>query len=504
MKTVNRRKKFALNTITSVIFQGATIFSGLVLPRLYLIAYGSDLNGLYHSIIKFLSLISLMEFGIGAVIQSNLYKPIAERDKYKINCIITSGSVFYRKIAFVLLLYICALVIGFSFYLSEFYSFYFIAALIFGISIGTFARYLFGAVDQIFLNASQCGYIFYTLQSLSLILNLAVVAIAISFKLPIYVVCFISSLVYLARPFFIRRYINRYYTINRKEKYSDEPIKQKWNGMAQHFAYVVLEEADTIILTLFSSLAIVSIYGIYNSVVMGIKQLINAFTRGAQSLMGDMIAKKENEKLAKFFAIAEYGIHSLTVLLFSCVSVLIVPFVTVYTKGVEDANYIQPYFAALLVLAYAIHTLRTPYNMAILAAGHYKQTQKCYIVAAIINLVVSIMLVRYDALIGVAAGTVMAMVYQTVWMAKYTLQNIIEKQIKPTIKQFFVDVLNVALILYATAKYELQDSNFICWIQMGVSVFCISLIVILVTSVVFYRENLIQLKKVILSHCIRK
>ena len=47
----------------------------------------------------------------------------------------------------------------------------------------------------------------------------------------------------------------------------------------------------------------------------------------------------------------------------------------VYTAGINDANYIQPLFAVLLVLANAVHCLRMPYNLMILAGGHYKQTQ---------------------------------------------------------------------------------------------------------------------------------
>ena len=65
-------------------------------------------------------------------------------------------------------------------------------------------------------------------------------------------------------------------------------------------------------------------------------------------------------------------------------------FIGIYTNCVTDANYIQPLFAVLLVLANAVHCLRMPYNLMILAGGHYKQTQNNYIVAAIMNITVYI------------------------------------------------------------------------------------------------------------------
>lgn len=110
---------------------------------------------------------------------------------------------------------------------------------------------------------------------------------------------------------------------------------------------------------------------------------------------------------------------------FGCTGVLIVDFVRVYTYGINDADYIQPLFAVLITIANAGHCLRLPYNILILAAGHYKQTQSNYIIAMILNIVVSIATVKMWGLVGVAIGTLIAMAYQTVWMAKYDSKNII-------------------------------------------------------------------------------
>ena len=73
---------------------------------------------------------------------------------------------------------------------------------------------------------------------------------------------------------------------------------------------------------------------------------------------------------------------------------MIVDFVRVYTYGINDADYIQPLFAVLITIANAGHCLRLPYNILILAAGHYKQTQSNYIIAMILNIVVSIATVK--------------------------------------------------------------------------------------------------------------
>ena len=57
----------------------------IILPRLILVAFGSDVNGLVNSIDPFLRIISLLDLGVGAVVQSSLYKPIAENDEHQPN-----------------------------------------------------------------------------------------------------------------------------------------------------------------------------------------------------------------------------------------------------------------------------------------------------------------------------------------------------------------------------------------------------------------------------------
>ena len=71
------------NAFSSLLLQFATIIQGLVLPRLILGAFGSEINGLVSSITQFLSFISLLEGGLGAVVLAELYGPIEKRTTRK-------------------------------------------------------------------------------------------------------------------------------------------------------------------------------------------------------------------------------------------------------------------------------------------------------------------------------------------------------------------------------------------------------------------------------------
>ena len=69
---------------SNLLLQFVVIISGFIMPKLLISTYGSDVYGLVASITQFLSLITLLESGIGPLIKANLYKLIAKKIKRKL------------------------------------------------------------------------------------------------------------------------------------------------------------------------------------------------------------------------------------------------------------------------------------------------------------------------------------------------------------------------------------------------------------------------------------
>ena len=488
-----RGKKLALNTITSLGLQVVSVICGFILPRLILESFGSDVNGLVNSITQFLGVITLLDLGVGAVVQSALYKPLADNDTNMISKIYVSANKFFRRLAEILLVYVVLLMIFYPMLVNKSFGHMYTALLIAAICISSFAQYYFGIVNSLLLNADQRGYIQYVAQIITLILNTFACYIIIKLGASIQIVKLTTSLIFLLRPLFLVFYVKKHYSIDKKITYTEEPIKQKWNGMAQHFASYVLNGTDNIVLTMFSTLGNVSIYSVYNVVIIGVKNALLSVTNGFQSLIGEMLAKKETMKLNAFFGFVEWFLHTGTTLVFGCTGVLIVDFVRVYTYGINDADYIQPLFAVLITIAIAGHCLRLPYNILILAAGHYKQTQSNYIIAMILNIVVSIATVKMWGLVGVAIGTLIAMAYQTVWMAKYDSKNIICWPFKNFLKQCGVDAITVIIASLATFKIPMLSVSYVSWFLLAIEVFGIWLIISIVINTIFYRERVLSI-----------
>ena len=488
-----RKKKLIYNTVSSLIYQIVTIVCGFILPRVILNYYGSEVNGVVNSITQFLQIIAFLDLGIGAVVKTSLYKPLADGDNKQISMIYCSADKFFKNLARILVIYIIILMIIYPNFIDVNFGIVYTITLIIAIGISYFAQYYFGVVNGLLLTANQQGYIQYIVQTVTLIINTIACVILIKIGVSIQIVKFTTAFIYLIRPLVLKIYVERKYNINKKIKYDKEPIKQKWNGVAQHITAVVIDGTDSIVLTIFSSLINVSIYGTYNLVVWGVKQIFMSLTNGIQSLIGELWAKEEFEELNKFYSWVEWIIHMGTVYVFACTVCLIVPFIQVYTRGITDANYIQPFFAFMLVIANGIHCLRIPYVLIILAVGHYKETQTNYIITAMLNIVVSVVLVIKYGLIGVTIGTFISMFYQTVWMACYVSDNIIKSSKRNFVKLFFVDVL-IFLLVFITNPYKyIHNLNYFIWLLMAIKVALIALFILIIVNLIFYKNKIIIL-----------
>lgn len=500
---MTRKNKLMLNSVSSLIYQFATIICGFVLPRFFLSYYGSEINGLVSSITQFLGFISLAECGVGAVVQSALYKPLADNDMLSVSKIIISAERFFKRIAYLLIGYTILMMIIYPAITVKSFDYLFTMLLIFVISISSFAQYYIGMTYKILLTADQLGFIQYIIHTIALIVNTVLCVVLMKKGVSVQWVKLTTSLIFLIQPILISAIAKKRYHLNREVNFSEEPIKQKWNGLAQHIATVVLGNTDTVVLTLFSSLKNVSIYAVYHLVVNGIKQIVMSTTNGMQAMLGNMLARNEMKELEEAFDTFEWLLHTVVTFVFSVTAVLIIPFVEVYTANITDANYVVPAFAYLITLAQASYCIRLPYNIMVLAAGHYKQTQWSAIIEAITNIVLSVILVFKHGLIGVAIGTFVAMGYRTVYLAYYLSRNIIYRQIHHFFKHVIVDIASVIIFLGITQIFSfffsMSQVNYYAWLILSVKISILGVIVLLFINSIFYNIKVVQLLKNILK-----
>ena len=494
-----KNKRLHVNIFVSLLSQLLTMLCGFLLPRFMLVAYGSDVNGLITSISQFLGFISFLQFGLGAVVQSTLYKPLAEKDWNKVSEVYVSAQRFFRKIAVIFVGYVLILFVVYPRINASAFDSWFIVLLISILSINLFAQYYFGIVNQLLLTADQKAYIPLGLDVITVLLNTLTSIVLIHYGMPVQGVKLVSALIFLLRPLVLAIYVKKMYMINRRVKYFDEPIKQKWNGFAQHLSSTIMDNTDVMVLTFFSTMGNVSIYHVYNMIAFGIRQFIISASVGIQSFFGNLLANESPDEVRGEFEFTEAILHYVITLLFVLTAILIVPFVRVYTLGITDADYNVPLFAFILVLAQCFYCYKSIYYIIIKAAGHYKQTQCSAIIEMVINLGVSVLCVVHWGLIGVAIGTFIANVYRTGYFAKYLSGSIIKIRLRDTVIRFLTDIMVLFITFLATSFIKLEEVSYWGWVMMAVKVIpcciLISIVINMLVSWLFYPKILFRIKK---------
>lgn len=471
---MTRGTKLKLNMLTTIIYQIVSIVSGFILPRFFLRYYGSEVNGLVSSITQFLAVITLCECGVGAVVQTALFKPIAENDEKEISRIYKSSTKFFNKIAIILIVYTAILVFAYPHIVNKSFDTLYTGVLIITLSISLLAQYYFAITYKLILNAAQLIYIQMIVSTVSLVLNVVISIVLMYMGMSIQIVKLASAGIFVLQPLVYKYAVNHRFNIDRNIVLNEEPIKQKWNGLAQHLATVILENTDVLVLTFFSTLSSVSVYSVYHMVTNGIKLLFTSLANSVKSLLGDMYARNEMTQLNKTFSRFEWAFHSVVTLIYSICAVLIVPFITVYTDKITDANYKLPLFGVVMCIAMAIYCIRLPYNQMVMAAGHFKQTQNSAIIEAILNLTISIAVVYRFGLIGVALGTLIAVLYRTVYLAVYLSKYILKRNILIFLKRCLKDCVIAAVIYISTKWINMTEVSYVAWFIMAVKVGIIS------------------------------
>jgi len=496
-----RTKRVAYNTISRLLLAVVAAISGLIIPRLILSHFGSDYYGVITSIAQFMSYVSVLALGAYSVTQSALYKPLSDGDLFSVSKIVRASEVFMRKIAFIFVAVVAGFAILYPLLVIDDFEWSFTFTMILILGVGPFFQYYLWYSYCALLEADQRGYVIIIAQICALLINVVIVASMIISGHIIQIVYLVNVTILVMPSFFIYFYTRKHYRLIKPVEPDSDAIKQRWDAFAHQVSVFVRTNMDIIIVTFFLGVLEVSVYAVYFFVLRNISTIIASFIGpGVTAAFGNMLAKNEEKNVQDTLRFYEFLVNSLATLLYTCAALLIVQFVTVYTSGVYDVNYYRPVFGYLVCVSLFIQVLRTPYESVVYAAGHFKQTRNGAIVEAVIQVAISITLINFLGLVGVAIGAICAAVFRTVQYAMYVSKNIVERSTWTAIKKFVLSLTSAGVIVLIVRNLPgMTDINYLAWILYALAVFAIALSVTVVTAIAFYRNESAMLFKGLLK-----
>lgn len=448
------------NIISSIVLQIITMLSGFVLPRLIINTFGSEINGLISSVTQFLSFISLLEGGLGAVVLAELYKPIEDRDDNRIRDVLSECQNFFSKLAVAFSVYTIILAIVYPLFSETSYSFSFISSLVLILSVTTLIRYLFSVTSRLYLQADQRIYIVNNVSSAISLMNLFLVIIVIKIFPEIHVVKLIADILFIIQPIVFNRFIAKEYRVKiRIRSQKKNILKNRWSGFAQNLAHFINMNTDIAILTAFVGLKEVSVYSVYVLAINALRTFITLISDSYQSVLGKYYAQGNMKLLKEKFEKYEIINWGISLIAYSTCLLMINPFVELYTLGISDVNYYQPLFAVIMVVANLIYCVRLPYHFLVLATGRFKETNFGAIMEAILNIGISMFFVFKFGMVGVAIGTLIALLYRMVYYMWFLRANILHRsmlQYLPIICIAFL-VMGINVVVYCNPIFTVRN-----------------------------------------------
>lgn len=463
----SRSKNVFWGTFSGVLLSLCTLISGFIVPKLIISTYGSEINGLASSITQFISYFSLLEAGLAGASIYALYKPLAERDQSKINSILSESKSSYLKIGTIYLLLVLCMSFIYPLLTSSVLSYFNTALLVLSIGFSGALEFYTMSRYRVLLSATQKTYVISIAGIIGAIVKIILVIIFTALKLNVVFVYFISTLSIFIRTLILRAYTKiKYPDVDYNAKFERGNIKQRKDVTLMQVLGSVQQAYPVVLMTICAiPFKDISVYNVYMIIIAGLQTIMNVFLNGSiYSSFGELITKNEKDKLKKAFGEFETLCFVVMTTLYSCLSILYLPFIDIYTAGITDADYHRPIYAILLTANIILYTIKNPLCAMIQAAGHYKKTRWRTITQAAIGVIVPTVLAPFLGIPGIIIGMIASNLYRTVDALFYVPRKILDSSIFNSLKKMILMLVIIAgLTVINALTVKIQVTNYFEW-----------------------------------------
>lgn len=407
------------NIIYGLLSQVLTIGISLVVPRLVLVNLGSEVNGLTHSISSFFVYLSLLEAGVGKATNQALYKPLAADDRHAISRIMAATNIYYRKTGVVYAAALIVFAIAYTLLVETTISAWVVFSVVILSGASSVVSYFVQGKYRVLMEAEGRGYVLTNIGSIySIVVSVCKIALLLlGFGIvEIQGMYFFFSLVQMS---VIVLCVRRWYQwLNLKVEPDFEAISQKNYVLLHQITGMIFNNTDVLLLTAFTGLKTVSVYSMYATFYGIIRTVINTFSFSYSYALGQVF-HGDKEKFVKLHDVYEVYNMCLTFALMCILQLMILPFMRIYTAGITDINYIDPWIPVLFTTINLLSSGRASSGLVIDFSQHFEQTKGRAILEAMINLIASVIGIQFFGIYGALLGTVAALLYRANDMILY-------------------------------------------------------------------------------------
>lgn len=504
---MNRSKNSAKNLVTALIGQAFGLAISFI-ARIIFIKFLSDeylgLNGLFTNL---LTMLSLVELGVGSAMTFSLYKPLADNNKEKIKSLMSLYKRAYNVIGGIVLIIGVLFIPFYRYLISEIPNISYLDIIYILFVLNTAVSYFYSYKRSLII-CDQKRYIA-TIYRYGFYFILNVVQIFILFLTHNYILFLICQVLFTwIENICVSNRANKMYpylkdkNIKPVEEKELNGIKKNVKAMLFHkIGGVIVNSTDNILISKFIGLIAVGIYSNYFLITSALETIIGQFFNAIVASVGNLGASENHKKVKETFETTFFLNYIIYGVISICLLILINPLIEIWLgkKYLFNFNIIL-----VICICFYLKGIRKACLTYKDALGLFWYDRYKPIIESIINLVVSIILGIKFGVVGIFVGTIISTVTTSLWVEPYVLykyyfkENVIDYFIRFT--KYTVGIIITYLIVFNLIKI-IAFTGIIGLIVKAIVTFVISLVLLVLY---FIKSSELKHTKKIINNIFKK
>lgn len=498
------RKKATLNIIFGLITKITIMVIMLVSKSLLVRNLGSSVNGLFSLFIDISGFLTIAELGIGSAIIFSMYKPISIGDKDELSALYNLFKKIYRVIFFIVLGIGLVAIPFLSKFTNElppdiniYYS-YFVFLLSSSLS------YLFSYKTSL-IDAHKDNYITSLIYMITKVIEGVLQIVVLYITQSFFLFLFSKLIAVIVQYAFVTLvFNNKYKNKVNSNKELDAEVRSSLltNTKAifiERLGNKLITAFDGFIIAFFVSITVLGKYSNYVMIISSLSGLLVVFFSELTSVLGHAYIGKTPKEM--------YGLFKkFYIVNFIMATVFFVGYIFVIDDFIKiifgQTELLIARTIAIIAINYYIDFSRQSLSLFKTASGLFHEDRFRTIIEGILNIILSVILVRFWDETGVLVGTIITRLLISYLYEPYLLFNK-RFDIKPR-KFYIIHYGNVAMfsaVAFISINFKISSygsfNNFILNGLLSVLTSIIILTIIFVISKTFRKEVLTFVKNVI-------
>lgn len=461
------------NMLSYAILQVVNMLVGLFLPRLYLAVYGSEINGIISTINGFTTYFAYLEAGLGITLIHSLFKPLADGDAGSTNSILLYSKKQYQKISYIYFALVVALSLIFP-----------LARIANDIGKVEFALLVFvigayGALDfysmakyRVLLTADRKEYVISYAMILAQLMRFVFVWALLRFELSVVLVKIVPILTLFIRTVILKIYVRKKYpelSFSASVPQEISASKHRWDALLLQISISTSVALPTIIISQFLGYTEANVFAVYSLVINAMISGVSAMSSGVSPMLGRRLA--QGKSIKELYNVYDHIVTLVLSIAFSVTAVMILPFVSLYTNVVSDANYLQPSYAILFAIWGALYSYRIPVTAVMNAAGIYRQGRVHNIINLAIQVVAGILAALWFGVDGLLVVMIISAIQRNVSLTSVNGKELLHNGIgKCLLRQLLMIVIVSGSFFAMSYVRDVAAASVGAWVVSAVAV----------------------------------